>query len=90
MTNNAPKSVNNFGISLQIKKPNTIAKTKLRYFIGVTNDASANLQLWVSNKFATLPHKPIIIKIPKSIMFGKTQSPLKIVAIPNNEQSNVK
>ena len=43
MTSNAPKSVNNFGISLKIKKPNTITKTKLRYFIGVTNDASANL-----------------------------------------------
>ena len=43
MTNNAPKSVNNYGISLQIKKPKTIAKTKLKYFIGVTNDASANL-----------------------------------------------
>ena len=43
MTSNAPNSVNNFGISLQIKKPNTIAKTKLRYFIGVTNDVSANL-----------------------------------------------
>ena len=43
MTSNAPKSVNNFGISLQIKNPNTIAKTKLKYFIGVTKYASANL-----------------------------------------------
>ena len=43
MTSKAPKRVNNFGISLQIRKPNTIAKIKLKYFIGVTKDASANL-----------------------------------------------
>ena len=43
ITNNAPISVNNFGISLQIKNPKIIAKTKLKYFIGVTKDASANL-----------------------------------------------
>jgi hypothetical protein len=42
-TNSAPNRVKIFGISLQIKKPKTIAKTKLKYFIGVTKDASANL-----------------------------------------------
>ena len=42
-TNIAPISVNNLGISLQIKNPKTIAKTKLKYLIGVTKDASANL-----------------------------------------------
>ena len=34
MTSNAPKNVNIFGTSLQIKNPKTIAKTKLKYFIG--------------------------------------------------------
>ena len=34
-----PNIVNNFGISFQIKNPNTIAKTKLKYFIGVTREA---------------------------------------------------
>ena len=43
MTNKAPNNVKIFGTSLQIKNPNTIANTKLKYFIGVTNDASANL-----------------------------------------------
>ncbi len=43
ITNIAPVKVKTFGISLHIKKPKTIAKTRLRYFIGVTSDASANL-----------------------------------------------
>ena len=43
MTKDAPSKVKIFGISLQIKYPNIIAKTKLKYLIGVTSDASANL-----------------------------------------------
>ena len=43
MTNNAPNKVNILGTSLQIKNPNTIANTKLKYFIGVTYEASASL-----------------------------------------------
>ena len=43
ITNNAPIKVKTLGTSLQIKKPKTIAKTKLKYLIGVTNDASASL-----------------------------------------------
>ena len=43
MTKDAPTKVKIFGISLQIKYPNIIAKTKLKYLIGVTSDASANL-----------------------------------------------
>ena len=43
MTNNAPIKVKILGTSLQIKNPNTFAKTRLNYLIGVTNDASANL-----------------------------------------------
>ena len=43
MTKDAPSNVKIFGTSLQIKYPKIIAKTKLKYFIGVTSDASANL-----------------------------------------------
>ena len=43
MTSAAPNKVKIFGTSLQIKKPKIIAKTKLKYLIGVTSDASANL-----------------------------------------------
>ena len=43
MTNNAPNKVKIFGISLQIKNPNTIANTKLKYLMGVTSEASASL-----------------------------------------------
>jgi hypothetical protein len=43
MTNDAPNKVKIFGISLQIKYPKIIAKTKLKYLIGVTSEAYANL-----------------------------------------------
>ena len=43
MTSPAPNKVKIFGTSLQIKYPKIIAKTKLKYLIGVTKDASANL-----------------------------------------------
>ena len=42
-TNSAPSNVKILGTSLQIKNPNTIANTRLKYFIGVTNEASASL-----------------------------------------------
>ena len=42
-TRAAPINVRTLGTSLQIKKPKNIAKTKLKYLIGVTNDASASL-----------------------------------------------
>ena len=43
MTKDAPSKVKIFGTSLQMKYPNIIAKTKLKYLIGVTSYASANL-----------------------------------------------
>ena len=43
MTKDAPTNVKIFGTSLQIKYPKIIAKTKLKYLIGVTSEASANL-----------------------------------------------
>ena len=43
ITNPDPNKVKTFGTSLHIKKPKIIAKTRLRYLIGVTKDASANL-----------------------------------------------
>ena len=39
----APSNVLNEGISPQIKYPNAIAKTKAKYFKGLTRDTSANL-----------------------------------------------
>ena len=38
-----PKRVYKDGISLKIKIPDIVAKIKLKYLIGVTNDASASL-----------------------------------------------
>ena len=43
MTKAAPNKVKILGTSLHIKKPKIIANTKLKYLIGVTRDASANL-----------------------------------------------
>ena len=43
ITNPAPNKVITFGTSFYIKKPKIIAKTRLKYLIGVTKDASANL-----------------------------------------------
>ena len=43
ITSPAPNKVNTLGNSFHIKNPKIIAKTKLKYFIGVTKDASANL-----------------------------------------------
>ena len=56
------------------EKPKTIAKTKLKYFIGVTKEASASCKLCVNNKFAILPQRPKIIKINISIFVGIIQS----------------
>ena len=43
ITKAAPSNVLNEGISPQIKYPNAIAKTKAKYFKGLTRDTSANL-----------------------------------------------
>ena len=43
ITNPAPSNVSIFGTSLQIKNPKIIAKTRLKYLMGVTKEASANL-----------------------------------------------
>ena len=52
MINVAPSSVKIFGISPQIKYPNKIAKTKFRYLVGVTKEASAILKDTVNKIFA--------------------------------------
>ena len=43
ITNPAHSNVSTFGTSLHIKNPKIIAKTRLKYLIGVTKEASANL-----------------------------------------------
>ena len=47
------------GISFQIKYPKIIAKTKLRYFNGVTKDTSEYLYDVPNHKLPTPPNKPI-------------------------------
>ena len=59
ITKKAPINVLIVGISPQIKYPNIIAKTKAKYFKGVTRETSENLYDCVSHKFAKPP------KIPK-------------------------
>ena len=59
ITSKAPISVLNVGISFQIKYPNIIAKTKARYFRGVTKETSEYLYDWLNHKFATPPKIPI-------------------------------
>ena len=43
ITKAAPNNVLIVGISFQIKQPKNIAKTKAKYFSGVTNDTSEYL-----------------------------------------------
>ena len=52
MINVAPSKVKIFGISPQIKYPYKIAKTKFRYLVGVTKEASAILKDTVNKIFA--------------------------------------
>ena len=58
MTKDAPSNVKIFGTSLQIKYPKIIAKTKLRYFNGVTKDTSEYLYDVLNHKLATPPNNP--------------------------------
>ncbi len=57
ITKIAPIKVFPDGTSPQIKYPNTIAKTKAKYFKGVTKETSENLYDWLNHKFATPPKK---------------------------------
>ena len=50
------------GISFQIKYPKIIAKTKVKYFSGVTNETSEYLYDWLSHKLANPPKTPTNIK----------------------------
>ena len=59
MTKKAPASVLIVGISPQIKYPNIIAKTKAKYFKGVTRETSEYLYDWLNHKFETPPKIPI-------------------------------
>ena len=66
MTKKAPATVLMVGISPQIKYPNIIAKTKAKYFKGVTRETSEYLYDWLNHKLETppkIPTKDNIIKI---------------------------
>ena len=58
ITRNAPINVLKVGISSQIKYPKIIAKTKAKYFKGVTKDTSEYLYDWLNHRFATPPKIP--------------------------------
>ena len=90
ITNPAPNNVSIFGTSLHIKNPKIIAKIRLKYLIGVTKEASASLQLCVSNKLATLPHKPSTKNNKKSIGVGMIQTVKNTVLNPKAVHKKVK
>ena len=73
ITSIAPVNVFDVGISFQIKYPKNIAKTKAKYFKGVTRETSENLYDWVSHKFATPPKIPTMDNKNKSFKFGISQ-----------------
>ena len=70
ITSNAPTNVLKVGISSQIKYPKIIAKTKAKYFNGVTNETSEYLYDWLSHKLATPPKMPINDNSIKSFKSG--------------------
>ena len=73
MTKKAPIKVFTEGTSFQIIYPKNIAKTKAKYFRGVTNETSENLYDWLSHKFAAPPNIPIDINNIKSFISGIIQ-----------------
>ena len=85
----APKRVSTFGISPQMKYPKNIANTKFKYFVGVTNDASAILSETVSKILATEPIMPVKIKRKSSNLDGMIQ-PKGSVAKPTTILSKEK
>ena len=72
MTKKAPTNVLIVGISSQIKYPKIIAKTKAKYFRGVTRETSENLYDWLNHKFETPPNIPIKDNNIKSLRLGIT------------------
>ena len=85
----APRRVRTFGISPQMKYPNNIANTKFKYFVGVTNDASATLSDTVSKMLATEPIMPVKIRRNNSNLDGMIQ-PKGSVANPTTMLSKEK
>ena len=73
MTKKDPTNVLIVGISSQIKYPKIIAKTKAKYFKGVTRETSEYLYDWLNHKFATPPKIPIKDNIIKWSKLGSTQ-----------------
>ena len=61
------------GISSQIKYPNIIAKTKAKYFKGVTSETYEYLYDWLNHKFETPPKIPIKDNIKKWLILGIIQ-----------------
>ena len=70
ITKKAPIRVFIDGISFQIKYPKIIAKTKVKYFSGVTNETSEYLYDWLSHKLANPPKTPTNTKRNRSKKSG--------------------
>ena len=73
ITKKAPNNVLIVGISPQIIYPKIIAKTKARYFKGVTSETSEYLYDWLNHRLATPPKIPIKDNIIKWFKLGITQ-----------------
>ena len=58
----APEMVKTDGISLNISQPAIIAKTRLKYLIGVTKEISASRIDFVKKIFPIEPLNPMMIK----------------------------
>ena len=87
--NPAPNNVKNFGISPHIKYPNITAKTKFKYLVGVTSEASAILKDTVNKMFATDPMTPVKINKNNSNFDGITHPNGKVIN-PTNILNNEK
>ena len=74
ITSEAPINVLIVGISSQIKYPKIIAKTKAKYFKGVTKETSEYLYDWPNHKFATPPKMPT-----KDNTFGEDMTAIDLI-----------
>ena len=94
ITNNPPNKDLKDGISPQIINPKKIAKTKPRYFNGVTKDTSENLYDWLNHRLAIPPKKPTKDKIKKSKYegvfhpYGNVHKPAIVIAIEKFKEIN--
>ena len=94
ITKNAPANVLVVGTSPQIKYPKIIAKTKAKYFKGVTRETSEYLYDWLNHKFETPPKIPTRDSNTKWLRLGITHPDgmvkklIKVIAREKNREIN--